>query len=118
MAVATLILFILAWRLLEPSTTPQLLWERHLSSWTSIEMPPIPIDGTGLAATERSYGRVDIVTAAYSATVVLERQLVSALPDETCEPGVDADGDGLAGCDDPDCWWKCHPACPYQGTCP
>ena len=68
--------------------------------------------------TERSFGRLDIVTLAYSADVLLERKYVSSLPDESCVAGEDADGDGLVGCDDPDCWWKCHPACPYATACP
>ena len=32
--------------------------------------------------------------------------------DETCAAGVDADGDGLAGCADLDCWAVCTPTCP------
>jgi len=35
---------------------------------------------------------------------------------ETCASGVDNDGDGLAGCADPDCWARCTPAC-APGTC-
>ncbi len=30
----------------------------------------------------------------------------------------DADGDGLAGCADPDCWGRCDPLCPPGDTCP
>lgn len=37
----------------------------------------------------------------------------SATPDESCvDAAVDADGDGLAGCDDPDCWGRCDPRNP------
>jgi hypothetical protein len=36
--------------------------------------------------------------------------------DELCD-GSDGDGDGLVDCADPDCWWRCTPACP-PGTCP
>jgi len=50
--------------------------------------------------------------------VYLIRQLSSGLPDETCAPGEDADGDGLAGCADPDCWETCWPACPVATSCP
>ena len=35
---------------------------------------------------------------------------------ETCEARVDQDGDGLAGCEDPDCWARCHPRCPPEAT--
>jgi hypothetical protein len=31
---------------------------------------------------------------------------------ETCATSLDADGDGLAGCADPDCWFVCTPLCP------
>lgn len=29
----------------------------------------------------------------------------------------DSDGDGLAGCDDLDCWWACTPTCPPGTAC-
>jgi cysteine-rich repeat protein len=35
---------------------------------------------------------------------------------ETCG-AHDADGDGLVGCADPDCWWTCSPVCPPATTC-
>lgn len=31
---------------------------------------------------------------------------------------TDTDGDGLAGCNDADCWWACTPACPAGMSCP
>ncbi|WP_438031795.1 Kelch repeat-containing protein [Sorangium sp. So ce204] len=31
---------------------------------------------------------------------------------ETCLHGFDNDGDGLIGCNDPDCWRYCAPSCP------
>src|SRR5262249_25240771 len=36
---------------------------------------------------------------------------------ETCRGG-DTDGDGLEGCDDPDCWARCTPDCPPGASCP
>lgn len=37
----------------------------------------------------------------------------SSTPDETCTSATDdADRDGLAGCDDPDCWGRCDPRNP------
>lgn len=30
---------------------------------------------------------------------------------------VDSDGDGLFGCNDPDCWDRCEPQCPPNTTC-
>ena len=40
-------------------------------------------------------------------------------PAEACRsPIVDHDGDGLLGCDDPDCWGHCTPLCPPGTSCP
>ncbi len=36
---------------------------------------------------------------------------------EACHSGLDADTDGLVGCDDPDCWGYCAPLCPPNTTC-
>jgi hypothetical protein len=33
-----------------------------------------------------------------------------------CLGGFDGDGDGLIGCDDPDCWGRCTPLCPPDST--
>jgi hypothetical protein len=41
----------------------------------------------------------------------------SATPTEACRYDIDGDGDGLAGCDDPDCWWVCRPLCPPGASC-
>ena len=35
---------------------------------------------------------------------------------ESCHTGFDADGDGLIGCKDPDCWGYCYPTCPPRTT--
>jgi cysteine-rich repeat protein len=37
--------------------------------------------------------------------------------DEACASGGDYDGDGLAGCADPDCWGHCTPLCPPGAEC-
>ncbi len=36
---------------------------------------------------------------------------------ESCTIVEDRDGDGLAGCDDPDCWARCTPLCPPMASC-
>jgi hypothetical protein len=36
---------------------------------------------------------------------------VSSTARESCVTDVDLDKDGLAGCDDPDCWYACTPLC-------
>ncbi len=41
--------------------------------------------------------------------------------EQTCigaAAAVDTDQDGLAGCNDADCWWACTPACPAGTSCP
>jgi hypothetical protein len=48
----------------------------------------------------------------------LHRRWISATPFESCAPGGDADGDGLAACDDPDCWPTCAAMCPPLASCP
>jgi hypothetical protein len=41
------------------------------------------------------------------------------IPREACTTGLDGDGDGHRGCDDPDCWAVCTPLCPpYLPACP
>jgi hypothetical protein len=40
-----------------------------------------------------------------------------SVPADACAAGIDLDGDGLAGCDDPDCWSRCTPACPPNTSC-
>jgi hypothetical protein len=41
----------------------------------------------------------------------------SGRPHEVCALGFDVDGDGLAGCADPDCWGYCTPLCAPGATC-
>jgi cysteine-rich repeat protein len=38
-------------------------------------------------------------------------------PHELCTLDVDNDGDGSAGCADPDCWARCSPLCPPGAVC-
>ena len=38
-------------------------------------------------------------------------------PLERCIADVDDDGDSLAGCQDPDCWARCHPSCAFGVVC-
>jgi cysteine-rich repeat protein len=39
-----------------------------------------------------------------------------ATPEDACD-GSDADGDGVVGCEDPDCWARCTPRCPFGTAC-
>jgi len=101
-----------------PGPASNSVWERSSGIWRQLEYPPLQIAPSSIVETRT--GKLEILTQDYTAATIMlvERQYASSLPDETCAPGVDADGDGLAGCDDPDCWWACHPACPYAATCP
>lgn len=53
-------------------------------------------------------------TAIFGDTWIL--RLESSTPDDACD-GSDADGDGVTGCADPDCWARCTPRCPPGATC-
>src|SRR5258706_16144482 len=66
---------------------------------------------------EMAHGMLALGGGDNGSAYILTLQYTSALADETCVPGEDADGDGLSGCDDPDCWETCWPACPYATTC-
>jgi hypothetical protein len=92
------------------------LWERRGSSWSKIENMPAGIRPQGFG-----YRASDGMLMVFGATdkvgkVALFRDRTSPTPLETCEVGTDADGDGLAFCDDPDCYWRCS-RCPPYTTC-
>lgn len=91
------------------------IWERTSTGFRSLG--PLPVAGYVRTAVERSRGRLDILLSDGPAQLMAERQLVSSLADETCHSGEDADGDGAAGCEDPDCWATCWPACPLATSC-
>ena len=67
-------------------------------AWTAYN----PVDGSVLYAATTNTGLFAAVMTRTSAT-----------PLESCVPGEDLDGDGLAGCDDPDCYWACSRPSPY-----
>lgn len=62
----------------------------------------------GIAETGPPYTPDDLYAYTYRAPV----------PDEYCAGGADRDGDGLAGCADPDCAAACNPMCPPLANCP
>ena len=97
-------------------------WEWNGETWELVEVPnpppgraspalfPSP-DGTSVFAFGGSLGpRGRIVD-------LWRLRWEGGLPDESCRENVDADGDGLAGCADPDCWSECTPLCPPGATC-
>ena len=72
---------------------------------------------SGHAATyDERYARIVTMggTADPQTWFIAQRRL-DALPDR-CTSVTDSDGDGLGGCDDPDCWGRCTPSCPPSTT--
>jgi hypothetical protein len=65
------------------------------------------------------FGGVDPQGSALADTWVL-RWDSSDRTEDRCSDGVDFDADGLAGCEDPDCYYVCAPLCtpgPELATC-
>lgn len=93
-----------------------LAWERVGPDWVSLPPLPVsfsegwgaynPVDGSMLFAGDAG-GKGKFVA-------ILTR--TSATPLESCQAGEDVDGDGLAGCDDSDCYWACSRCAPHT-TC-
>jgi hypothetical protein len=90
--------------------------ERVGEAW--LDLAPAPITVKGSATFAQSTGELYEIGADGMSRFMLRRQWSSATPFEDCSGSADLDGDGLAGCDDPDCWTECHPACPPLTTCP
>jgi hypothetical protein len=78
--------------------------------------PPLPVNARPIY--DPRTGDLYLVGAIGQSRFMLRRSYSSATPLETCGPSDDADGDGLAGCADPDCFVQCTPACPPYATCP
>jgi hypothetical protein len=82
------------------------VWQRLGGLWT--RRTPLPFEiATTAAFYDPFAGRTIVVGMGSDGGVVLFLERSSATPLETCVDGVDADGDGLAGCADPDCEWTC-----------
>jgi len=98
------------------------LWELDLATgWSSINIggrPPPRIDAAWVPGLQGGAlyigGTIPKDTNTFGDTWSL-----AWTNDEATEAcfAVDTDGDGLASCDDPDCWWACDPAC-SPGVCP
>lgn len=103
-----------AWEWTTTSTSPP------AGTWRALPAsnPPAP------HALGASYSTPDGsgITIAYGATgsTVTDEQWelrFDAAPGDSCRTPFDVDGDGLAGCDDPDCWRTCTPDCPPATSC-
>ncbi|MBA3460065.1 MAG: hypothetical protein H0T46_08905 [Deltaproteobacteria bacterium] len=59
----------------------------------------------------------DLGTSSSVAVIRLSSELSTEPPEACARATDDMDGDGLAGCMDPDCWGRCTPLCPPGRTC-
>ncbi|MEZ4365464.1 MAG: kelch repeat-containing protein [Kofleriaceae bacterium] len=98
------------------------LWELA-TTWQPINASAAPPVVTGNAVAYDGWTR-QLATFGGDAGVIGERTLArfafasDAYPPEACADGeADTDGDGLAGCADPDCWAVCAPGCPPLTSC-
>jgi cysteine-rich repeat protein len=102
---------------MNPAPTPRQVWERRNGEFKALGPLPIAMNSHARGVAELPHGRLIILIGGGASEILLERQWTSSLADETCMPGEDADDDGAAGCDDPDCWWSCEPTCPAATSC-
>jgi hypothetical protein len=75
-------------------------------------MVPLP-DGSGVAI----IGGASMPQGGEYQTVRTLRWDSDDSREESCVPGLDYDGDGRTGCEDPDCWYDCNVECPLATSC-
>jgi hypothetical protein len=95
-------------------------WERTVNGWSQL-FPTFSASARDVEAMtfDAIHGQVVMFggTPVNSETWVFSYVSTSS-PTESCTGAtVDSDGDGLAGCADPDCWGRCTPFCPPRTTC-
>jgi hypothetical protein len=83
-------------------------WERAGAEW--LRLPDAPIAGlfTSWTAYDPTTGRILYVGRRDNGVFAAILSRTSATPLESCIADEDLDGDGLAGCSDPDCAWSCR----------
>jgi len=92
------------------------VWERRGGVWRPYGELPYEIS-VGSTAYESDRGRLWVISYESSQLAALVHEYSSPTPLETCtDATADLDGDGLAGCADPDCYWACG-GCPPFATC-
>lgn len=94
----------------------RVLWERRGGSWTRLDTLPPEFSVLGDAYRSRDGTLLLFGSISGNGSIAIFRDRTSPTPLETCEEAVDTDGDGLAFCDDPDCYWRCS-RCPPHSTC-
>lgn len=89
-------------------------WDGTAWSFVSIFDPPQARRNVVLASSPSGDGVLAIGgadDAMFSLSEVLQLTYLSTSSYETCRADLDDDGDGAAGCLDPDCWATCTPYC-------
>ncbi|MBL0219694.1 MAG: hypothetical protein IPQ07_38240 [Myxococcales bacterium] len=97
-------------------------WELAAGAWTQQFTPARPgvrqghtltplADGSGVM----TFG--GLINNGTGSPELWRLRWVNSSTYETCAVDDDGDGDGLAGCADPDCWTRCTPMCPPGTTC-
>jgi hypothetical protein len=94
-----------------------LIWQYLGTTWTRLPSVPVQFDVLKSPAYNPVNGSVAITGVSESGTIAAVLSRSSPTPLESCVAGEDRDGDGLAGCADPDCYWACSRCAPYT-TCP
>lgn len=85
-------------------------WDWDGATWTE-RVLLIPTPGDGHLAQDITGGVL------LGATPMRLAYVTEVGAQETCIAALDTDGDGLAGCEDPDCWTRCAPLCVPGTSC-
>lgn len=95
-------------------------WEYDGTTWLKLDVATVPEARYQHTATFDAIRRDVLVYGGLGPSVgnsVWALQTSSAsFGRETCTD-IDIDGDGLAGCSDPDCWGRCTPSCVVGTSC-
>jgi hypothetical protein len=85
------------------------VWERAGAEWRRLPSAPFGDVISSWTAYDPSRGRILYIGRKDAGTFAAILTRTSVTPVESCRAGedADADGDGLAGCLDPDCAWNC-----------
>lgn len=95
-------------------------WEWDGTVWSRVEPVVAPPPQTSMAiAPDVTGGLVVVGGNVASSAGLMHRYHFEQVIDvrESCVANTDSDGDGLAGCADPDCWARCAPLCAPGITC-